>query len=117
MRRDECRDAVKFCQQHLFIPMGVENLHHRLGVSFAAGFQLIQLVGDEPLRFDRDRRARILSEFQFAVLQKQRIRAPRHEMKFIGIRMQIDEKVVIVAGVSVPKPEQTFGCPEPIERI
>ena len=74
-------------------------------------------MGNEPLRFDRDGRAFVLPEFQFAVFDKQRIRAPRHKVKLIGIRMQIDEKVVRVAGVAVPKTEQAFGCPESIERI
>ena len=38
-------------------------------------------------------------------------------MELAGLRMEIDEKIVVVAGVSVPEAEQPFDSPKAVERI
>ena len=87
----------------------------RLAIAFPAFRQLVKAIGDPALGLDRDRRAEV--EVEHAALAEQRVGAPRHEVKPIRFWVEIDEEIIGVAGVAVPKTKQPLDGPIFIKRI
>ena len=115
VRLDQRLDAVALGEQLVLVPMLIEQCVQRLAIAFTAFRQLVKAIGDPALGLDRDRRAEI--EVEHATLAEQRVRSPRHEVEPIRLRVEINEKVVRVAGVAVPKTKQPLDGPEPVKRI
>ena len=63
----------------------------------------------------RPRRTRIHAKR--TELLEQAVRAPWNEVKPIGFGIQLNKKVVAIAGVAVPETQQPFHCPESKERL
>ena len=72
-------------------------------------------MSNPPLGLDRDRRAKI--EVKHAALAEQSVGAPWNEVKPVRLRVEINEVIVRVAGVAVPKADQSLDGPEPVKRI
>ena len=90
-------------------------LFHCRGIFFPNGGNLVQLMGEETLEADRARRAAV--DTQAAVFLEQTISAPRHEVELAGAGVEVNEVVVAVAGVAVPKTEQPLESPELVKRL
>ena len=112
---DQGLDPVALGEQLVLAPMFLEQAVQCLAIAFTAFRQLVKAIGDPALGLDRDRRAEI--EVEHATLAEQRVRSPRHEVEPIRLRVEINEKVVRVAGVAVPKTKQPLDGPEPVKRI
>ena len=115
VRRDHCLDALGFGEELVLVPVFGHEFLHRRGIFFSDGRNLVQLVGQETLEPDGARGAPVNPEA--AVFLEQTIRAPGHEVESVGPGIEVDEVVVAVAGVAVPKTEQALKRPEFVERL
>ena len=95
--------------------MFLEQVVQCLAIAFTAFRQLVKAIGDPALGLDRDWSAEI--EVEHTTLAEQRVRSPRYEVEPIRLRVEINEKIVRVSGVAVPKTKQPLDGPEPVKRI
>ena len=115
MRLEHFFDPLGLSQQFIRVPVVGQQLFHRGGALFADGRDLAKPVADHPDRADGARRTAV--DAKHAVFLEGAIGTPWHEMELIGLRVQVDEEIVAVAGVTVPKTEQPLDGPELVKRL
>ncbi len=112
---DECFDAFGFGQQSVFVPVCVDDVLESLEVASSGFGDLVELVSDQSLGFDRE--GCLAVDGQFAVFFELAIGSPGDEVKAVGFRVVVDEEVVGIGAVPVPEPQQAFDGPVGVEGI
>ena len=115
VRLDQRFNPITLGEQFFLVPMFLEKAVESLAVTITPRLSLIEVIGDAALGFHGEWGAKI--EVEHAAFFKKRISTPRHEVKLVRLGIEIGKKVIGVAGVAIPKTEQSFHRPESVERI
>ena len=94
-------DAVDLRQQLLLVPVALEDAKQHLAVVFTPTGQLVEFIGNKAPGLHRERHPAV--PVDMAVAHKKRIRSPGHKVELRGRRVQVEIKVVPVAGVAIPE--------------